>query len=45
MRPMVEKLINKAKQNNYQGNVQMKSTLFTKKAIEIVKNDLVPRFQ
>ena len=44
MRPLVEKLIHKAKMNNYQGNNFLTKTLFTKSAILKVKKDLVPRY-
>lgn len=42
---MIEKLIRKAKEKNYQGNVALMSTLFTKKAINHVKKELVPRYE
>lgn len=44
MRPLVEKLIHKAKQQNYQGNVFLKSKLFTKDAIAKVK-DIATRYE
>lgn len=45
MRPLIEKLIHKAKQNNYQGNVFLKQTLFTSKAIKHVKDQLAQRYE
>jgi ribosomal protein L17 len=33
LRPLAERIIRKAKQPNYQGNVFLKQTLFTKAAI------------
>lgn len=45
IRPIIERLIRKAKEQNYQGNVALKSTLFTKKAIQNVKDNLVPRYE
>lgn len=45
IRPWIEWLINKAKKGGYQGNVALKSTLFTSTAIKHVKEQLVPRFE
>jgi ribosomal protein L17 len=44
IRPLVEKLIRKAKQGQYQGNVFLAQTLFTKAAIDRVKKELVQRY-
>jgi len=38
MRPLVEKLIHKAKSQNYQGNLFLKNILFTKQSIKHVKD-------
>lgn len=45
MRPLIERMIRRAKALNYQGNVFLRQTLFTKKAIQHVKKELVPRFE
>ncbi|CDW81190.1 50s ribosomal protein l17 [Stylonychia lemnae] len=45
LRPLAEKIIRKAKEQGYQGNVFLKQTLFTKKSIERAKTELAPRFQ
>jgi large subunit ribosomal protein L17 len=45
LRPLADKVIHKAKQGGYQGNVFLFKTLFTKDAIQRVKNELVPRYQ
>ena len=45
MRPLIERLIRKAKGKNYQGNVALKITLFTTKSIQHVKEQIVPRFE
>jgi len=45
LRPLIEKLIRRAKGQDYQGNLILKQTLFTNKAIEHVKKELVPRFE
>jgi len=37
LRPLVERLIRKAKENNYQGHVALQSVLFTQKAIQQAK--------
>lgn len=45
MRPLIERLIRRAKAQDYQGNLFLKQTLFTTSAIEHVKKELVPRFE
>lgn len=45
IRPLIERMIRRAKGNDYQGNVFLKQTLFTNKAIHHVKTELVPRFE
>jgi ribosomal protein L17 len=45
MRPFIERLIRRAKKGGYQGNVVLKQNLFTSKAIENVKKNLVPRYK
>lgn len=45
MRPLVEKLIRRAKGKDYQGNVVLKQNLFNKTAIKNVKEQYVPRFE
>jgi large subunit ribosomal protein L17 len=45
IRPLVEKLIRRAKGKDYQGNVVLKQTLFTDIAIKNVKEQYVPRFE
>jgi large subunit ribosomal protein L17 len=45
IRPLVEKLIRRAKGKNYQGNVVLKQNLFHKDAIKNVKEEFVPRFE
>lgn len=45
LRPLIERLISRAKGLDYQGNVFLKQILFTKKAIHHVKTELVPRFE
>ena len=44
MRPFIERLIHKAKANNYQGNMYLKNTLFTKSAIKYAKTELATRY-
>lgn len=45
LRPFIERLVRKAKEGGYQGNVALKQTLFTKKAIDNMKNNIAPRFE
>jgi ribosomal protein L17 len=44
LRPIIERLIRKAKEENYQGNLALKQTLFTSNAIKHVKKEIVPRY-
>jgi large subunit ribosomal protein L17 len=44
MRPLVEKLIHKAKQNNQQGHNFVFKTLFTRDTVKKVNKELVPRY-
>lgn len=44
MRPLMEKLIHKAKQNDYQGNVFLKKTIFTNSEIRKLK-EIVKRYE
>jgi ribosomal protein L17 len=45
MRPLIERLIHKAKKNDSQSHIFIKSTLFTKVAIEKLKKTIAPRFK
>ena len=45
MRPLIERLIHKAKENDSQSHIFIKSTLFTKVAIEKLKKTIAPRFK
>jgi large subunit ribosomal protein L17 len=45
VRPLIEKLIRRAKQGGYQGNVILKQTLFTTAAINHLKKEIVPRYR
>ena len=45
MRPLMEKLIRKGKQGGYQGNVFLIKTLYTRKAVNKLKKDIVPRYK
>lgn len=44
MRPLVEKLIHKAKQENYQGNLFLQKTLFTRDSITKAK-EIAKRYE
>lgn len=45
MRPLVEKIIRKAKEGGYQGNLFLAQTLFTKDSIMKVNKDLTDRYR
>lgn len=45
VRPLIERLIRRAKAGGYQGNVYLKQTLFTNRAIKHVMSELVPRYR
>lgn len=45
VRPLIERLIRRAKAGGYQGNVYLKQTLFTNNAIKHVTKELVPRYK
>ena len=45
LRPLVEKLIHKAKADNPQGHLFLKRTLFTPQAIKKIKEEIAPRYK
>jgi large subunit ribosomal protein L17 len=45
LRPWIERLVHKAKQNDYQGSKYLQQTLFTQDAVRKLEQEIAPRFK